>query len=151
MSSASIPPPRSSSTSSSRHNYFWPILVFFVSAGTLAFYQVQSLEDQLGEVTNAVDRLDPKVKHAEYEKAKFYAMARDLVRLAPKHPAAEQIVDQTGIHTLQVKFPELMSLDIPSGFTNTAPGTPANQAAPESSTTPGDTNASPLAPAPDTK
>jgi hypothetical protein len=146
MSSASIPPPRASSTSSSRHNYFWPILVFFVSAGTLAFYQVQSLEDQLGEATNAVDRLDPTVKHAQYEKAKFYAMARDLVRMAPKHPAAAQIVDQTGIRTLQVKFPELMSLDIPSGFTNTAPGAPANPVV-EPTTPPNDTNASPLAPA----
>jgi hypothetical protein len=146
MSSASIPPPRASSTSSPRHNYFWPILIFLLGAGSLAFYQVQSLEDQLEEVTQAVDRLDPKVKHAQYEKAKFYAMARDLVRLAPKHPAAQQIVDQTGIRTLQQKFPELMSLDIPSGFTNLAPNAASPLAAGPGS--PGETNAGPAAPTP---
>jgi hypothetical protein len=145
MSSASIPPPRKSSSSSSRHNYFWPILVYFVGAGSLAFYQVQSLEDQLDEVTKAVDRLDPKVKHAQYEKAKFYAMARDLVRLSPKHPAAAAIVDQTGIRTLEQTQPALMSLEIPSGFTNIAPANPSVfQPTPVSAAT----NASPTAPAP---
>jgi hypothetical protein len=121
MSSASIPPPRSGSASSTRHNFFWPILIYLLGAGALAFYQVESLEDQLEEVTKAVDRLDPQVKHAQYEKAKFFAMARDLVRMAPKHPAAEQIVEETGIHNLQQKFPEWMSLDLPSGFTNAPP------------------------------
>ncbi len=148
MSSASIPPPRKGSTSSSRHNYFWPILIYLLGAGALAFYQVESLEDQLEEVTKAVDRLDPTVKHAQYEKAKFYAMARDLVRLAPKHPAAEQIVDQTGIRTLQKTQPALMSLDLPTGFTNTAPT--ATGVAPPS-TSPDATNASPTSPAPESK
>lgn len=121
MSSASIPAPRSGSNTPSRHNYFWPILIFLLSAGALAFYQVQSLEDQLEEVTNAADRLDPKVKMAEYEKAKFYAMARDLLRMAPTHPAAEEIVSKTGLRNLQRAQPVLMSLDLPSGFTNAAP------------------------------
>ena len=153
MSTASIPAPSRSTSTTPRHNYFWPILVFLLGAGSLAFYQVQSLEDQLEEVTKTVDGLDSKVKHAQYEKAKFFALSRDLARMAPKHPAAQQIVDETGIRNLQEKFPELMSLDIPSGFTNTAPAMPPVL---QLSTTPGVTNssltnASPLVPVPDTK
>jgi hypothetical protein len=141
MSSASIPAPRSGPPSSSRHNFFWPILIYLCGAGALAFYQIQSLEDQLDEVTKATDQLDAKVKHADYEKAKFYAMARDLVRLGPKHPGAQQIVDQTGITTLERTQPVLMSLDQPSGFTNVAPNVVQPAAEPT-------TNVSPLIPAP---
>ena len=132
MSSASIPAPRSSTTSSSRSNYFWPILVFLLGAVTLEFYQVESLEDQFDEESKTLDGLDAKVKHAEYEKAKFFALARDLVRLAPDHPTAQQIVDETGIRHLQEKFPALMSLNNPTGFTNAAPDAPsaAGQTAP---------------------
>ena len=145
MSSASIPAPsRGSSPSGSRSNYFWPLLIFFIGAGTLAFYQVESLNGQLAEVTSAADRMDPQVKLAQYQKAKFYAMARDLLRMAPKHPAAEKLVTDLGIRNLAVTQPVLMSLDQPSGFTNVAPSnTAVVQPSPEPAT-----NASPLAPAP---
>jgi hypothetical protein len=123
MSSASIPAPaRSSGTGpASRHNYFWPILIYLLGAAILAFYQVQSLEDQLGDFTTAADQLDAKVRMSDYEKAKFYALARDLLRMAPTHPAADKIVTETGIRKLALAQPELMSLSIPSGFTNSAP------------------------------
>jgi hypothetical protein len=120
MSSASIPAPRTPG-SPSRHNYFWPILVYLIGAGMLAFYQVQNLEDQLSQTTSAADKLDSKVRMAQYEKAKFYALARDLLRMAPKHPAADKIVSATGIRNLAQAQPELMSLALPSGFTNSAP------------------------------
>jgi Flp pilus assembly protein TadG len=157
MSSASIPPPRQRSSKGSnsaprstpRYTFFWPMLILLLGSGTLAFYQVQSLADQLDEVTRAVERLDPTVKHAKYEKAKFYAIARDLVRLAPKDAVAAQIVDQTGLHTLQRTNPALMSLDNPSGFTNIAPVDPA---AVSNFNTPGTgTGPSELLPAPSTK
>jgi hypothetical protein len=125
MSSASIPAPRTSTGSSSRQGFFWPILIYFISVVILAFYQVESLESQLAEVTNAYDQLDPQVKESEYEKAKFYAVARDLLRMAPKHPAADKIVTETGIRRLAQVQPVLMSLDQPVGFTNTAPTQPA--------------------------
>ena len=131
MSSASTPAPTRTSTPS-RSNYFWPILIFLLGALFLAFYQVQSLEEQLGEVTSAADKLELKVQMAQYEKAKFYALARDLVRLAPTHPAAEKIVAETGLRNLASKQPALMSLDIPSGFTNAAPVVPAAAPAPTS-------------------
>jgi hypothetical protein len=118
------------------------MLIFLLGAGSLAFYQVENLEDQLDEVTKTVDGLDSKVKHAQYEKARFFALARDLVRMAPNHPAAQQIVDETGIPRLQAKFPALMSLDNPSGFTNAAPDAPSAA---------GETNASTTVPAPDTR
>lgn len=146
MSSASIPAPRSAPPSSSRINYFWPILIYLLGAGTLAFYQVQALEDQLSEVTTACDRLDPKVKMAEYQKAKFYAMARDLLRLAPTHPGAAQIVEKTGLRNLQKAQPELMSFNYPVGFTNTAPANAAKpiQVPSGATGTTGATNAAPL-------
>jgi len=125
MSSASTPAPsRGAPSSTSRHNYFWPLFIFLLGALTLAFYQVESLNSQLAEVTGAADRLDPQVKFAEYQKAKFYAMARDLLRLAPTHPAAEKLVTNLGIRKLAVAQPMLMSLSQPSGFTNSAPVLP---------------------------
>jgi len=132
MSSASIPAPRGTPVSGSRSNYFWPLLIFFLGAGALAFYQVESLDLQLSEVTTAADRLDPQVKLAQYEKAKFYAMARDLLRLAPDHPGAAKLVDELKLRKLAAAQPLEMSLtDHPSGFTNTAPTLPAAPSGPK--------------------
>ena len=143
MSSASIPAPRTGSASGARHNYFWPILIYFIGAGFLAFYQVQSLEDQLGEATSAADLLEPKVKVAEYEKGKFYALARDLLRMAPQHPAAAKIVDAVGLRKLAIAQPVLMSLDQPAGYTNSAP---TDASAPKPAQSPSNsTNMSPAA------
>lgn len=137
MSSASIPPPsRSSSPSGSRSNYFWPLLIFFLGSGTLAFYQVESLNGQLAEVTSAADRMDPQVKMAQYQKAKFYAMARDLLRMAPTHPGAAKLVDELNLRKLAAAQPVLMSLDLPSGFTNTAPTMPPPPSAPKTNVAP---------------
>jgi len=148
MSSASIPPPRTSPSSSSRHNYFWPILIYMLGAGALSFYQVQSLEDQLVEVQKATDRLDSTEKDADYQKGKFFAMARELVRLAPKDAAAEKIVEQTGLRTLERTQPLLMSLGNPSGLTNTAPVDPGTILPPGAANA---SNAPPFVPAPDAK
>jgi hypothetical protein len=126
MSAASSPAPsRGVPTSTSRNNYFWPLFIYLLGAFTLAFYQVESLNEQFSEVTGAADRLDMQVKLAEYQKAKFFAMARDLLRLAPTHPAAEKLVTDLGIRKLAAAQPMLMSLDQPSGFTNAAPTVPA--------------------------
>jgi hypothetical protein len=144
MSSASFAPPRTGPPSGARINYFWPIMVYFVGAGLLAFYQVQSLEDQLSEATAAADRIEPKVKMADYERKKFYALARDLLRLAPTHPAAAKIVDSIGIRKLAAAQPVAMSLDLPAGFTN---GAPESSAAPKPAQGPASsTNASPASP-----
>jgi hypothetical protein len=137
MSSASIPAPsRGTSPSGSRSNYFWPLLIFFLGAGTLAFYQVESLNGQLAEVTSAADRMDPQVKLAQYQKAKFYAMARDLLRMAPTHPGAAKLVDELNLRKLAAAQPVLMSLTQPSGFTNTAPTLPPPPSAPKTNAAP---------------
>jgi hypothetical protein len=126
MSAASTPAPsRGTPASTSRHNYFWPIFVYLCGALMLAVYQVESLNSQLAEITSAADRLDPQVKFAEYQRAKFYAMARDLLRMAPKHPAADKIVTEYGIRNLAAAQPVMMSMSLPSGFTNAAPVAPA--------------------------
>ena len=108
-----------------RYSFFWPILIYLIGAGSLSFYHVMSLETQYEEVASAVDKLDPQVKHAEYERDKFFAFARDLVRMAPRNANAAAIVKEAGLLSLQEKYPVLMSLDQPSGFTNTAPTNPA--------------------------
>jgi TolA-binding protein len=127
MSAASTPVPRSSSPSASRHTLFWPMLVFLVGSGTLAVYQVMVLEDQLDEVTQAIDHMDGKIKRAQYEKAKFFSMAKEVLRLAPKDPNAEQIVVDFKIRQLQAAQPVLMDLTTPSApaRTNAAPAQPA--------------------------
>jgi hypothetical protein len=119
-----------------------------LGAGALSFYQVQSLEDQLVEVQKATDRLDSTEKDADYQKGKFFAMARELVRLAPKDAAAEKIVEQTGLRTLERTQPLLMSLGNPSGLTNTAPVDPGTILPPGAANA---SNAPPFVPAPDAK
>ena len=103
------------------------MLVLLVGSGTFAVYQVMVLEDQLDEATRAVDQIDMKVKRAQYEKAKFFSMAKDVLRLAPKDPNDEQIVIDFKIRELQAAQPVLMNLSTPSApaTTNAAPAQPA--------------------------
>jgi len=116
-------PSRKGSSSSSRHSLFWPLLIFLLGSGTFTVYQVMTMEDQLDEVTRAVDGMDMKVKRAEYEKAKFFGMARDILRLAAKDPNAEQIANDFKLHQLQAAQPVLMALSTPSTLapTNAVP------------------------------
>jgi hypothetical protein len=132
MSAASTPAPRSSSSGSSsapRHTLFWPLFVFLIGFGIFTIYQVMFLEDQLASVTTAIDQMDSKVKRAQYEKAKFFALSRDVLRLAPKDPAAQQVVDELKLSQLEKAQPTLMDgIDTgisPIGPTNSATSTPA--------------------------
>ena len=139
MSAASTPVPRSkyssdSRPSGSRHTLFWPMLIFLIGAGSLALYQVMAMEDQLDEVTQAIDKMDGKVKRAQYERAKFYAIVRDVLNLAPKDPNAQQVVTDFKLRQLQAAQPALMALSSgpppppaliqPDGSTNAAPAQP---------------------------
>jgi len=103
------------------------MLVFLVGSGTLAIYEVMALEDQLDEVTRAIDHIDGGVKLAQHEKAVYFTMAKDVLRLAPKDPNAEQIVVDFKIRKLQAAQPVLMDLTVPSApaTTNAAPAQPA--------------------------
>jgi len=110
------------------------MMIFLFGAGTLALYQVAAMEDQLEQVTQTVDRMDDNVKRAQYEKTKFYHIARDVLRLAPKDPNAEQIVVRYKLRQLQDAQPELMAAESPSDLstlTNAAPAqiSPATNAA----------------------
>jgi hypothetical protein len=115
MSSASIPVPRTPPPGSTpRRTFFWPMFVLIAALGTQAFYQVMALEDQLDEVTRAVDKLDPKVKAAQHDKTLFFALARDVLNLAPKDPNAEQIVVDFKIRQLKAYLPTLFELAPPT-------------------------------------
>jgi hypothetical protein len=89
------------------------MLIFLFGSGTLALYQVMAMEDQLDAVTQAVDQMDGKVKRAQYEKAKFYALAKDVLRLAPKDPNAAQVAAYYKFKELQAAQPALMDLSAP--------------------------------------
>jgi hypothetical protein len=102
------------------------MLIFLFGAGALAIYQVMALEDQLDSVTRAVDKMDGNVKHAQHEKNMYYGLARDVLRLAPKDPNAEQIVVDFKIRQLAASQPALMALNPPTdtAATNAAPAQP---------------------------
>jgi len=128
------------------------MLILLLGYGTLAIYQVMAMEDQLDEVTRAIDQMDGKVKRAQYEKGKFYAMARDVLRLAAKDPNADQVAVHFKLRQLQAVQPALMSLSAePAPGTDTAaPPTAVTNAAPVAPS--GATNAAPAeAPVPAAK
>jgi hypothetical protein len=161
MSAASEPAPRAKKpgeikSSSSRHNFFWPILIYLIGAGSLALYQVLAMEDQYETLTQSVDQMDGKVKRAQYEKAKFFRIAGELLQIAPKDANANQIVDHYKLRVLQQQQPDLMYANTPSDMaqinlaaqaaaeTNAAPlnGSLPTNAAPQNGNPP--TNAVPL-------
>ncbi len=122
----------SASTSASRFNppprytLFLPMLILLFGSGTLALYQVMSMEDRLDEVTQAVDKLDAKVKRAQDEKAKFYSLVKGVLQLAAKDPNAEQVAVYFKLRELQAAQPTLIDLNAPttpeeSNFTSTPP------------------------------
>jgi hypothetical protein len=116
------------------------MLIFLVGAGALAFYQVKTMDDQLEDTTRAIDQMDGKVKRAEYEKNKFFAISRDVLNLAPKDPNAEPIVVDFKLRQLQAEEPEIFTQPTSpdAAATNIAPGQPtaATNAAPMNSSSP---------------
>jgi hypothetical protein len=78
-----------------------------------AGYQVMALEDQLDVLTRGIDQMDQKVSHAKYEKAKFYAIAGDVVRLSATDPNAEEVAVYFKLHQLQAQQPILMTTTTP--------------------------------------
>ena len=150
MSAASTPAPRSKSSESRtppRHTLFLPMFILLIGMGARECYQTISMENQLDEVTSKVDQMNSKVKLTEYERTKFYMMAADVLRLAPKDPNAEQIAVLFGLRKLQQDKPELMNAgqtdlsDVSAAAsayaaTNVAPVKPATNAAPKSPTAP---------------
>jgi len=120
------------------------MLIFLFGAGALSYYQVVMLEDRWEQVTQTIDKMDTQVKRGQYEKAKFFAIARDILLLAPKDPNANDVAVFYKLKQLQEARPELMALNTTgdSSLTNT-PDTATNSSA---------TNAAPApAPAPSTK
>jgi hypothetical protein len=104
------------------------MLILLIGAGSLAFYQVQALEDRLGEVTSAIDRIDPKVKQTQHDKALFYALARDVLNLAPKDANAEQIVVEFHLRELKAIQPTLFDAPSPKSAPDTETNTVSNVA-----------------------
>jgi hypothetical protein len=86
--------------------------------------------------------MDTDVKRGQYEKAKFFTIARDVLLLAPKDANANDVAAYYKLKQLQEAQPELMAL-------STAPvESPVTNAAPADAVTP--TNAAPVQPAPAT-
>ena len=126
---------------SPRYNYFWPIQIYLIGALVLSFSEVASLENQLDSLTQTADDLDPAVKRTEFHKARFYVLVRGLLRLAPNHPAAQKIIQDSGLLHLKKDEPFQMSLDHPDSITNLPPVTFETTITPP---TPADLLASPV-------
>lgn len=107
------------------------MLIFLFGAGSLAFYEVMTMEDRWDEVTQAIDKMDGKVKRGQYEKGKFFAIARDILLLAPKDPNADKVATYYKLKQLQEAQPELMAMNsatdlaTDTAMTNAAPAQPA--------------------------
>lgn len=134
MSSASIPAPRTPQAGqSSRRTFFWPLVVLFVGIGFHSLYQVRALQDQLDEVTRAVNKMDPKLKEAQHHKNLFYALGRDVLALAPKNPNAEQIATDFHLQELRKLQPALFDAP-PTAAPVDAPSTIAPSGTPTTPT-----------------
>ena len=114
------------------------MFILLLGMGARECYQTISTENQLDEVTQQVDQMDSKVKLTEYERTKFYIMAADVLRLAPKDPNADQIAVLFGLRKLQQDKPELMNASGPTDLAAASAGASAETA----------TNAAPQHPAP---
>ena len=146
MSAASTPAPRAKSaietrpTAGPRQTLFLPVFILILGTGALASYQVLSMEDQLDQMTQTVDKYDSQVKLAQYEKDKFYKMARAVMRLSDRDTNAKQVATLFNLAELQRDQPDLMNANDPSDLANAADAT---NAAPSNATAP--TNAAPSA------
>lgn len=116
------------------------MLILLIGAGTSSAYQIMAMEDQLDEITRAVDHLDDKIKLALYEKEKFYRIATDVLRLAPTDPNASQVADEFKLRQLQAAQPALMDVNAP-----TTPAAPIAAPTPSAAT-----NSVPTEPSPAT-
>ena len=109
------------------------------------------MEDRWDAISQNIDSMDTQVKRGQYEKAKFFAIARDILLLAPTDPDANDVAVYFKLKELQRAQPELLALgtatDIPLtsattqgalGLTNAAPVqlTPATNLAPLPATIP---------------
>ena len=126
------------------------MFILLLGMGARECYQMISMENQLDEVTQKVDRIDPQVKLTEYERTKFYMMAAEVLRLAPKDPNADQIAVLFGLRKLQQDKPELMNASGQSDIANVAAAASAVAATntpPVDPLRPPATNAAPKSPA----
>ena len=80
-------------------NPFWPNLVLLFGLGIWAYYQVVSMQNQLGSINHSIIELDPKVKRAQYEQAKLYGLAKAVLQLAPSDSNAAQIVSEYNVRS----------------------------------------------------
>jgi hypothetical protein len=75
-------------------SFFVAIAGLILSSITYSIYQIMDSKEQLTELARSVNRLDPQVEQARYEKEKLYGLATDILRLAPTDTNAAQIVAQ---------------------------------------------------------
>jgi len=99
------------------------------------------MEDHWDQLTQTIDNMDTQVKRGQYEKAKFFAIARDALLLAPKDANANEVAVYFKLKELQQAQPELMAL-------TTATDLPVANATPKE--TLAQTNAAPVQPSPAT-
>src|SRR5471030_84596 len=76
------------------HGLFWPMFILIAAMGAFLIYQLISLKYQLNSVTQAIEKLDGKVRRTQYEKAKAYSLANEVMHLAPKDSNVKKIAEE---------------------------------------------------------
>jgi hypothetical protein len=109
--------PRSESEGKGNDTYFWPILILIIGSVVSTGYQIIVLQDQLNSVTQTVGQMTEKVKQAQYEKAKLYKLAADVLQVSATDPSAKQIVTE---YKIQETAPSQISGTFPVSSTNSA-------------------------------
>jgi hypothetical protein len=71
---------------------FFSLLILIAGSITYSICQISDGEDQLADLTRAVNQLAPEVKQSNYERDKLYNLAGDILRLSQSDRNAAQIV-----------------------------------------------------------
>ncbi len=71
---------------------FFSLFVLIAGSITYSICQINDGEDQLTDLTHAVNQLAPEVKQSNYERDKLYNLAGDILRLSQSDQNAAQIV-----------------------------------------------------------
>jgi hypothetical protein len=84
--------PRQKPDRTAVYSLFVALLIFIIGSITYSIYQIMDSEDQLADLTRAINQLDSQVKRAQYEREKLHGLATDLLHLAPTDANAAKIV-----------------------------------------------------------
>ena len=92
-------------------SFFWPILILILGTLVSTTYQIVVMQDQLQSLTQAAGQMEPKVKQAQYAKARLYRLASDVFQLSATDANAKRIVTD---YKIEQRLPSSSSQNDPA-------------------------------------